>query len=169
MVWNRKGTTFTEALATISLAAIVASLGAVGVSRHYLDMATTGQELLNSLRQARMEATRRGAHHRVALFPTSYRVERMADTDGNGLWEDDSSAPSQQVALPRHLSLAVQNAEVGTLVEFNSRGMVVGEEGEIQDDMIEIVLTDSRSDETMQIRVWPSGQIELSRPGNPVP
>jgi Tfp pilus assembly protein FimT len=169
MVWNDRGTTLTEALVTIGIAGIVASLGAMGVSRHYLDLTKAGQQLLNELREVRMEATRRGVHYRLALTSESYRAERMVDQDGDGVWEGDALPPIQQIALPSSLSLAVENAQAGTIVEFNSRGMVVGEQGEIQDRVIEIVLSDHRDDRTVKVRVWPSGQIEVKREGVPAP
>ena len=163
MQTNEKGTTLTEALVTISIAAIIMAIGVLGIRRDYLDLGSSSQNLRNDLKQARMEASRRGVHYRVKLSSGSYRTERMADPQGDGSWEVATATSPQVVDLPDHVSLAMDNADL--VVEFNSRGLVVGPDGDAEDGVMEIVLTDQSNGASRRIRVWPSGQIQIERPG----
>lgn len=163
MQTNEKGTTLTEAMVTISIAAIITAVGVLGIRGDFLDLASSSQDLRNDLKQARMEASRRGVHYRVTLSSGSYSTERMADPQGDGSWEAAAATIPEVVDLPDHVSLAMDNAD--TVVEFNSRGLVVGADGEPVEGVVEIVLTDQKDGTQRRISVWPSGQIRAEPTG----
>jgi hypothetical protein len=148
-------------MVTLSIAAIVMAVGVLGIRRDFLDLSTSSQGLRNDLKQARMDATRRGVHYRVTLSPGSYRTEWLTDPQGDGSWEVAPSTSPQLVDLPDDVSLATEGS--GTVVEFNSRGLVVGADGEPVGGVVEIILTDQKDGTQRRIHVWPSGQIRAEQ------
>jgi Tfp pilus assembly protein FimT len=144
------GSSLIELLVVITMIAI---LTAVGVSTfrsspYAFDGALTA--LVSDLRMTRTLAQSRGAHYRlVVLSDSTYAIERLQPT-GDGLWELARTDRRQKA-----LDFAVRfDSPAGTMVEFDTRGTVIGLESTKRFDVEE-----RKTGAVRGAIVWPSGQV----------
>ncbi len=161
IIRSQVGTSLTEVLVTLGIVSTLMGIGVLSLDKGYLDIDTTGQTLVNDLRIARMQATLKGARFRVSMQASSYKVERLHDPDGDGVWTVNSAYPAKNVNLPTEfLMLSVGAAGYGTNAIFDGRGMLVKEDGSAGLTMLTILVVDPDGDQRL-VRVWPSGQVEI--------
>lgn len=165
--WSNQGSSLPEVVVTVGMSGLILGLGVLGINAKFIDLSATARNLTGEIRRARMNAVTRGAHYRVVLSESAYRVERMQDSDGDGVWTPGTSAPVRRTDLPAGISLSVLE-DGPSAIEFDTRGMIVP-----QDDapvaMVAIQLTEAngtgRAGGRARIEVWPSGQIDMEEEG----
>jgi type II secretory pathway pseudopilin PulG len=162
------GTTMLEVLVTASVIAIALSGSVLALNSMFEVRRTAAQMFVNDLRTARMNAVTRGAHYRVTWSGETYVIERLQDTDGDGIWQTDVEATPQARELSGGVSIQTVSdaaATAGPSVEFDTRGMVTASDGSEQEDVVEVALSEAADGHsprgTSHVEVWPSGQIYL--------
>ena len=153
---NAKGFAFIELLVVIGLIGLAATISLPQIDPHKLDLVTSGDGLSGNLKMARTWSIGRGVHFHLTLTASSYTVQRLSDPDEDGIWTPDPGAPAQDFILPDRISLSTSGS--GTL-EFNTRGLLVPEVGQVIANIETITVTDTYDARTRQIVIWPSGQI----------
>ncbi len=155
---RQRGSTLPEVLATVGVIGILMAVAALGLNRGFVGLESSHQELVNSVREIRLQATVRGAHYRLTPFVSLYEIARLQDADADGLWDNDASFPVRLVNLPAGISISGSSASGGDgTVEFNTRGVAVDSLGG-GSEVVQLVLTDSDGT-TRLVEVWPSGQV----------
>lgn len=159
---NERGISTVELLVTLGIVAILLAALVQSLDHRHFDLAAASQRLGNDLREARLEASLRGAHFRLTAADDSYSIARLRDEDGDGIWQVDPNYPERSVRLPPGLVLSAA-AEDGspTAAEFNSRGVLVDPAGRAA-RVIGFVLRRDDGEERV-ISVWPSGQVRHER------
>lgn len=152
------GLTLLELLVSIAIIGTVGILAMPTLSNNSLDLSSAVQQFVGELRTARASATSRGAHFRVTLAATSYTLQRLQDTDANGVWEPDTKFPAGTIDLPTDISLSVTSGD--GIIEFTSRGLVVPRPDDGVAEIERITLSDTAHGRAEQIEVWPSGQVQ---------
>jgi Tfp pilus assembly protein FimT len=158
-----------EVLVSVSMIALVLSGSVLALNGTYEDRRTASQTFVNDLRMARMNAVTRGAHYRVEWTGDTYTIERLQDDDGNGTWQADSDSAPQTRELDGGITISTSStggttAPAEPSIEFDTRGMVVDEDGELR-DVVRVTLSEesygAHGGGTSDIEVWPSGQVYL--------
>lgn len=156
---GNEGSSLPELIATVGVIGILLAVSVLGLSRRFLDLEATHQELTNVIREMRLRSTIKGAHYRLTPMTTSYGVSRLRDDDADGLWEIDPDAAPQHVELPPGITIGVTKLSGGnTSLEFDTRGVAVDPLGQ-EAEVVQLTLTDAKS-ETRAVEVWPSGQVQ---------
>jgi Tfp pilus assembly protein FimT len=162
--WSQHGSTIPEVLVTVSVIAVTLSGSVLALNSTYEDRRTAGQSFVNDVRMARMNAVTRGSHYRVTWSNNIYTIRRLQDDNDDGAWAVDDEVPAQIRELDGGVKIAVKSSPASPVdpeIEFDTRGMVVDENGDLR-DIIEITLTDTgTAGGTSNVEVWPSGQIYL--------
>ena len=146
------GHTLIEMVVVLSILAIMAAYAVPEYRASRVHINNTQRLLLANLRLARTNAISKSVHYQVA-FPsaTQMQVSRMVENPpGSGTWQVDTTNV-QTIPLPT--STQVKSTVVGTVYEFNARGITVNLSTPQQID-----LQDSFG-LTKSIQVWPSGQV----------
>ncbi len=146
------GHTLIEMVVVLSILAIMAAYAVPEYRASRVHINNTQRLLLANLRLARTNAISKSVHYQVA-FPntTQMQVSRMVENPpGSGTWKVDTTNV-QTIPLPS--STQVKPTVVGTVYEFNARGITVNLTTPQQID-----LQDSFG-LTKSIQVWPSGQV----------
>lgn len=146
------GHTLIEMVVVLSILAIMAAYAVPEYRASRVHINNTQRLLLANLRLARTNAISKSVHYQVA-FPsaTQMQVSRMVENPpGSGTWQVDTTNV-QTIPLPT--STQVKSTVVGTVYEFNARGITVNLSMPQQID-----LQDSFG-LTKSIQVWPSGQV----------
>lgn len=155
---SERGTSLAEVLVTIGIVTTILGVGILGLNRGYLNLTAAKQNLVNDLRQARMQATLKGTHFRFEAMGNKYSIQRLAKSETNGAWSLDPSFAPKVVDLPPGFTITVNSASPAPIAEFDGRGLLVpfstGSPG-----IVTVVIIDSKG-KTEQIQIWPSGQVE---------
>jgi Tfp pilus assembly protein FimT len=156
---GNRGSSLPEVLATVGIVTVLMSIAVLGLGRRYADLESSHQELVNSIRETRLRATLKGAHYRLTALGTSYEIERLQDTDGDGIWDVDGNSSVRAVLLPPGVTIAAANLGGSeAAVEFNTRGVTVDPAGG-PGEVVQLTLSDAAS-RTRVVEVWPSGQVQ---------
>lgn len=146
-------------MTTVGVVAVLMAIAALGLTRRYVDLESSHQELVNSVRELRLRATLKGAHYRLTPSSSAYEIQRLRDDDGDGLWVPDPDAPPRVVELPPGVAIAAEKVSGdAAAVEFDTRGVMVDPDGAAA-EVVRIALTDADGDRRV-VEVWPSGQVQ---------
>jgi Tfp pilus assembly protein FimT len=149
-----------ELIVVLGIVGVVVMVAAPTVNRKAMSLTVTVGELMGDLRLARADATGRGVHFRVTLSSaTTYRIERLEDSNNDGVWAVDGGYTPRTVTLPSSMSVTTG---VGAVIEFSARGIRVPNADGTPASLITLVLYDAKTTQSKTIKVWPSGQIEES-------
>jgi Tfp pilus assembly protein FimT len=163
---GQRGTSLPEVVVTIGVISLVTGLSVTGITGRYDTLNSAASTLLNQLRLARMNSITRGAHYRITLSDDTYKLERLQDNDGNGVWDLDTQNTPQEVTVPDEIALSAEGGvgtPDGSSIEFDSRGMLAVPSG-ISNGVVEIFVTavaGINAGRVSRIEVWPSGQIQI--------
>ncbi len=145
-------------MATVAVVAILMAVAALGLSRRFVDLDSAQQELINDIRETRLRASVQGAHYRITASGTQYEIQRLQDSDSDGVWDVDSAKPAEVVPLPPGMSMTATAVSGGSEVaEINSRGVLVDTGADA--GVIQYVLADADG-QTRLVELWPSGQVQ---------
>jgi Tfp pilus assembly protein FimT len=162
--WSQRGSSIPEVLVTVSVIAVTLSGSVLALNSAYEDRRTAGQSFANDLRMARMNAVTRGSHYRITWSGNMYTIKRLQDEDDDGDWEVNDDVAPQNREFDGGVQISVVSTPTSPVdpeVEFDTRGMVVDENGDLR-DIIQITLTDTgTAGGTSKVEVWPSGQVYL--------
>jgi len=148
---TEKGFSATELLVVMAIIGVIGMIATANLSRYKLNLTSANQDLESDIRTARANAFGRNVHFRVTLSANSYQIARLKLIGST--WSIDTS---RTVDLPTTISVTVG---VGQAIEFTTRGMLIDKpDGRIADP-ISVTLRDSKSGDTKQITIWPSGQL----------
>lgn len=153
----QRGMSMIELIVTMGIAALMMALALPHINSGTLNLPLVQQNLIGDIRMARASATSRGVHFKVSISSSSYTVQRLQDTDGDGIWEPDGEFPTRTVELPNDISIV--DGE-GSEIEFTTRGLLADQEDGTPAPIVTISLHDSLYNETKTVKVWPSGQVE---------
>ena len=154
--FDEGGTSLPEMMVTIAVVTILLAVAALGLTRRFVDLEMVQQELINAIRETRLRASVTGARHRLVAMSDRYEIERLEDSDADGVWSVDSSMTPRVVVLPPGMSIAASAVGGGSEVAyFSSRGVLVGDDA----DVVQYVLSDSEG-KTRLVELWPSGQVQ---------
>jgi hypothetical protein len=165
-----------EMMATIGITVLVLSLSVLGLNSKFIGLGMTAQSVANDVRLARVAAVTRGAHYRVIIGANWYRTERLQDNDHDRIWMLDTSVPANSEELPGGVTMTATTGNqtgsgtgVASIIEFDGRGMVVPPQGGTLPSIMTISIRGSADPNamrgTLNVFVWPSGQVELLRNG----
>jgi prepilin-type N-terminal cleavage/methylation domain-containing protein len=144
-----RGFSLIEMLVSIAILGILAATAISNTKAARIQIANAQSQLVGQLRLARMKAITTVSHCAVSFTSTNqFKVYPMTY---NGTTWQLATTPINTVTLPSAVSFP--SAVVGTKIEFNSRGMVVGSTAVTQ-----VNLTDSFG-QTRSLQAWPSGQV----------
>ena len=152
------GMTLLELLVSLAIITTVGVVAMPDLSNNDLKLDSAVQQFVGELRMARAGASSRGAHFRVTLAAASYTIQRLQDTNDDGVWEADMRFPAGSMDLPAHISFNVTNGD--GIIEFTSRGLVVPRPDDGVAEIERITLSDTAHGLAKQIEVWPSGQVQ---------
>jgi Tfp pilus assembly protein FimT len=162
--WGERGTTIPEVLVTVSVIALTLSGSVLALNSTYEDRRTACQSFVNDLRMTRMYAVTRGSHYRITWSGNTYTIRRLQDNNDDGTWAINDEVAPQTRELDGGVDISVQaggTAPDDPEIEFDTRGMVVDENGDPR-DIVEITLTDEGTGGgTSRVEIWPSGQVYL--------
>ena len=147
------GFTLVEMFVALAFLAILTAIAIPHFDPRRMQIVSAQRLLLANLRVARTNAISKSVHYQVSLpTTTQIKVSRMLEpTPNSGSWSVDSTKV-QTIRLPSITTIT--STEVGTTIEFNSRGFVVNptpgpQRLDVQDTY----------GQTKYVQVWPSGQI----------
>ncbi len=135
--------------------AVLSAIAMPGWKANRMNILTARRMVVANLRLARANAITKSIHYQVS-FPDTSHVSLSAmqlDPLHPGTWVVDTTKV-QTSALPSRTNVAASS--LSTVVEFNTRGMVVN-----VSSMKQISLSDSFGS-TKSLQVWPSGQMNES-------
>jgi prepilin-type N-terminal cleavage/methylation domain-containing protein len=156
----QRGMSMVELLVAMSILAAMIAVAVPKFNSSMLNLPVTEQTLIADIRMARANATSRGVHYKISLHSSSYSVQRLQDTDGDGVWEPDGSFPAYTVNLPDDLSLSFGDGS-SAVFEFTTRGLLADQEDGTPADIVTVYLHDAQdSGGTKTVQIWPSGQVE---------
>lgn len=148
------GMSLVELLVIIAIVSVMGAIAIPRLNQSVLNLSTTTQTLVGSIRMARADAVSRGTRYRVILGSDSYTVQRL-QRNQDGEWVP--AAVSEEVELPSGISLSVIDGD--GVIEFSTRGLVVPPPDEEVAQIEQISIHDSRDGDTKYLAVWPSGQV----------
>lgn len=155
---SQTGSSLAEVMVTIGIVTGLMGVGILSLDRGYMNMTTAKQNLMIDLRQARMQATLKGAHVRFDAGSGAYRIVRLSDPDGDGQWETDRAFTPRTIALPSGYGVAVSSSGSTAVAEFDGRGLLVPQsDGSLS--IITVTITGADGD-AESVQIWPSGQVE---------
>ena len=155
--WGRdSGMTLMELIVSLGIASVLTAITIPQVNSSIINLSSARDYLLTDIRLARGNATGRGAHFRVTLASHSYVIQRLQDGDGNGIWDPNSAFPPQTVQLPSTITIT---EGVGKKIEFTTRGLLTFQPDGTPPPVIAIALKDSKDNRTVDLSVYPSGQV----------
>lgn len=159
---GERGSTIPEILVTVGIIGLVLGTSVIGLNASYADLGSSSQTFVNGLRQARMNSVTRGAHFRVSWTSSKLTTRRLQDDDADGTWATDDEFDPFVQNLPAGISIATTSPNK---VEFDTRGMIVPPSGSSQ-SVVHVTINGAsgpnHSGGTMEVEIWPSGQIELA-------
>jgi prepilin-type N-terminal cleavage/methylation domain-containing protein len=147
-----RGFTLIDVVTTLSVIAILAGIALPRFDNRRVDIMAAQRLVIAKLRLARTNAITKSVHFRVS-FPTASQIQvasMQENPPGSGTWQVDSSNV-QTIPLPNVTQ--IQSSEVGTSIEFNSRGIAVNLTAPQQIDARDTFGV------TKSLQVWPSGQV----------
>jgi hypothetical protein len=158
-------------MVTIGITVMVLSLSVLGLNSNSVSAGAMAQNVANEVRLARAAAVTRGAHYRIVLGADWYTTERLQDEDDDKVWTLDTTAPTKRRELIGGVTMTASTgntsetaAGTASIIEFDTRGMVVAGSGTIP-PMMTVAVVGSDADNaiggTSYVYVWPSGQVEL--------
>jgi len=151
-----------ELVATFGLVAILLAAAVWSLDRPSMDLERVFQRLGSDLREARMEATLRGAHFRVTAAGSAYSIARLRDDDGDGIWQPDPNYSERVMSLPPGVEVSAGGEDGSALAaEFDSRGVLVDPAG--GEPRVVVFVARSSAGATRKVSVWPSGQLRQER------
>jgi hypothetical protein len=155
---SQVGSSLAEVMVTIGIVTGLMGVGILSLDRGYMNMTTAKQNLMNDLRQARMQATLKGAHFRFDAASGAYQIVRLSDDDSDGVWETDSDFTPRTIDLPSGYGISVYSSGATAVAEFDGRGLLVPQ----SDGSLSIVTVTITSEEgkVESVQIWPSGQVE---------
>jgi prepilin-type N-terminal cleavage/methylation domain-containing protein len=159
-VRSQRGMSMIELLVTMSILAVMIAVAVPKFNSSMLNLPVAEQTLIADIRMARAHATSRGVHYQISLTSSSYSVQRLQDSDGDGVWNADSGFPAQTVDFPSDLSLSFEDGS-SAVFEFTTRGLLVDQEDGSPAAIVTVYLHDSQDESaTKTVQIWPSGQVE---------
>jgi prepilin-type N-terminal cleavage/methylation domain-containing protein len=142
------GFTILELLVVVSLMSVLLGIALPRMPRSAYALWNVDRQLLADLRHVRAEALTKGDHFRLRVTTANaYEMARMRFV--GGAWVADQ--PYRSRVLPDGVSFTTG---VGRVFEFNTRGLLIDPAVTTR-----LALTDSRTDNTRHVTVWPSGQV----------
>ncbi len=162
---TERGTSLIEVIVTTGIIGLLLGGSVLGLKSTYNDLGSSSQTFASDVRVARMDAVTRGSHFRVAWTSKSYKTQQLQDDDGNGVWQTDTGVQAQTRYLPGGVTMATAPGGAAVQnVEFDTRGMVVtpanGSPGVVVVG-VKGAPHGGRVSGTMDIEIWPSGQIYM--------
>jgi len=147
-VCSHAGYSLIEMLTAMATFSILAAAALPHLNTQRQDLNSMTKEVIGDYRWARTRAITSGVHHALAWTSTGYEVRRLKQ-NADGSWSLDRVVKS--VSLPS----TVSHTGSPTVVEFNTRGLVVGS-GTIPMPAHTLAsFGGSRG-----IAIWPSGQVD---------
>lgn len=144
-----RGFSLIELVSVLGLVAVLLGISLSIFHQNLYDLDAARARLVADLRLARGHAIEQDVHYRFTITSVStYEVDKLRQVVG--VWVPDSSY-TQTNDLP---STAQLENLPGTVIEFDSRGMVTQARGAIL-----LTLRDLRSNAARLVSVWPSGQV----------
>jgi len=138
-----------EVLVALSIFGILLRTALSDIHSPRLQIGTAQAQVVAQLRVARMKAITSVSHVSVSFSSTTqFKVYPMTY---NGTTWTLASSPTNTVTLPSVVTFP--SSAVGTRIEFNSRGMMVG-----STSVTQVNLNDSYG-QTRSLQAWPSGQV----------
>ena len=146
-----RGYTLIELTVSLSVIAILAAIAIPEWRASTMNILVARRMVLANLRLGRSNAITKSVHYQVSFDASHVVLSAMYQSPaGSGNWVV-STTNVQTSPLPA--GTQVSQAAQSTVVEFNTRGMVVN-----ATTMKQISLTDSFNN-TKSLQVWPSGQM----------
>ncbi len=152
-----RGMSLIEVLVVIGLIGLMSAFALPRLNSSILNLSLAAENLAGDLRTARANALSRGARYRVTLGTTSYSVQRLQDSDEDGVWEPDARFAPWEVVLPAGISLTVVAGD--GVIEFDTRGLIARPLDGSPPEIEMVRLSDNRAGDTRELQVWPSGQV----------
>jgi prepilin-type N-terminal cleavage/methylation domain-containing protein len=144
---SRAGYTVSELLVAVAIFAVLAAAGLPHIDTRRQDIQNTTQQVVSDYRWARSRAITGGVHFALKWTSQStYQIQRLKQ-EGTA-WTLDQVV--KQVTLPSWISC---DYGAVSLVEFNTRGMMIASPTKLSQRLI-----DSKFSTERQLAVWPSGQ-----------
>src|SRR3990172_2201443 len=146
-----RGYSLVELLTGIAIFGVLLAAGLPHVNTQRQEINSAVTAVIADIRFARSKAIRTGAHYAVKLLDEhTYQVQRFREVDTNN-WQFDSIVKTGE--LPDHINLDMDP----TLLEFNTRGMMVSDIG--NDPWVNVAVSDDAYGASHVISVWPSGRV----------
>ncbi len=144
--------TVLELMVNLAIFAIVLKTAVSYCDPKRMQIVAAQRQLIANLRVARTNAITRSVHYQVSLpTATQIKIAQMQETPaGSGTWQVNSTNV-QTINLPSVVQ--IKSTEVGTTIEFTSRGWVVNLAAPLQID------AQDSFGQTKSLQVYPSGQV----------
>lgn len=152
MLGNQKGISTIEIVVTLAIAAIMAAVAAPALSGRLVALSSATDSLAGAVRLARANSAARGTHFQVTIDTNSVTTERLQLSGGS--WVPTGDQQYLEFPTPAYVS-----SGTGTVIEFDTRGLVVPPSPSTPPSLATIVLTDADTGNTKTLEVWPSGQV----------
>lgn len=141
-----------EIVATLGIAAVMATVAAPVLNGRLVALSSATDSLSGVLKLARANSASRGAHFQVTIDTNSATTERLQAAGGS--WVPTGDQQYVEFPTPAYVS-----SGSGTVIEFDTRGLIVPPIPGTPATLETIVLTNADTGKTKTLEIWPSGQV----------
>jgi prepilin-type N-terminal cleavage/methylation domain-containing protein len=157
LLGNQKGISLIEIVATLAIAGVMATVAVPALSGRLIALSSATDSLAGVLKVARANSASRGAHFQVTIDTNSATTERLQASGGS--WVPTGDQQYVEFPTPAYVS----SGSV-TVIEFDTRGLIVPPSPGTPAALETIVLTDASTGNTKTLQIWPSGQVRRTVP-----